>query len=91
MLLLRSGAGLARMLLYGIFCRRALFLGRLGYFAELAVCKALASSPRPPALRLYSAVSAYTWTGGPIRNFDSAADTAAPSSRLTKRPPEFDP
>ena len=48
-MVMRSGAGLARLLLYGIFAAWELFMAAfelfLSYIAELAACKALASSP----------------------------------------------
>ena len=94
MLLLRSGAGLARMLLYGIFDAWELFYGAskaLGYFAELAACKALANISRRPSAQITAALNSHTCVERPIRNLDSAVDTAAPSSRLAKPTPEFDP
>ena len=86
---MRSGAGLARMLLYGLFCE--LFGLRAELASELAVSKALASITLAASAQIIAALNSHTCVERPIRNLDSAADTAAPSSRLAKRPPEFDP
>ena len=73
----RSGAGLARMLLYGLFCNFELFYGCLSRASELAAGKALAHSLSPLPALIIAALRCYTCGEDSIRNQPAAQNAHA--------------